>query len=161
MTTVVRVTRVARALVVMACLLAACTDSGDEPFVAEAPDAEVQSPPPSEDDSVETMVLDPVNPSVGGAFTAEFSADNLRGGYFHLFRWDGSTWGPPRYQLESDANGGEPTAISATDGLEVDDYGVEGRGPDRLVMPDDLAEGFWRICTANALDLACAQFTVS
>lgn len=44
--------------------------------------------------------------------------------------------------------------------VAVDDYGVGGPGPDGLVMPEGLAGGTWRLCTANAVDHVCVQLFV-
>ncbi|MCP4966493.1 MAG: hypothetical protein GY926_14840 [bacterium] len=103
----------------------------------------------------EKIFLDPAEPGPGMEIVATFSQTNSRGGYFHLFHWDGSDWGTPVYQLESDANGAQPSAVRVADGVGMDDYGVEGPGPERLVLPD-LEAGHWRLCTANARDRACA-----
>lgn len=150
--------RVGLSLLVLSGLVVGCSQPTAED--SAVPTIEVAAPPVDADETIEVIGLDPLNPSPGESFTASFRSGNIRGGYFNLFRWDGSDWGAPLYQLESDANGGVPSAIRIRDGVGGDDYDVQGPGPDGLVLPDDLIDGFWRICTANALDEACAQFEV-
>lgn len=104
----------------------------------------------------EKILLNPVEPQPGMEIAATFGETNSRGGFFFLFQWDGSEWGEPIYLLESDANGRRPSSIRVGEGGDMADYGVEGPGPDRLVLPSDLEPGYWWLCTANARDRACA-----
>ena len=146
----------------MTLVAAACTGTADESPESDAPGlngGSVVAPPP-ERDTAEAMTLNPSNPQPGAVFSARFGEDSYRGGYFYLFQWDGTAWGPPLYQLESDAIGRRPSAVRIVDGVGSDDYDVAGPGPDGLVMPDDLAAGHWRLCTADAVDLACVQIRV-
>ena len=135
-------------------LIAGCTSSDQDSDAASG-----QNPPPPEK-GAELMVLDPANPGAGSRFLVTFDEDNLRGGYFYLHRWDGEAWSEPIYLLQSDAGNRVATVTRMAEGVGVDDYGIEGPGPDGLRAPDDLDDGYWRLCTANALDEACAQFTV-
>ena len=112
------------------------------------------------DPSIETFEVSPANPGPGDTFEATFDADNLRGGYFTLQQWSGSEWLPAVFLLESDAETQPATWSTIEDGIETQDYGIEGVGPDGLVMPDDLDAGIWRLCTANARDEACAQLVI-
>ncbi len=109
------------------------------------------------------MTLNPSNPQPGQPFTASFEESNSRGGYFFLFRWDGASWGDPLFVLQSDAGGRAPTVEpigGSGESGSIDDYGIEGAGPDGLVAPDAMRAGYWRLCTANAADDACVQFEV-
>ncbi len=116
--------------------------------------------PPPEPEGGEFMQLEPTELQPGETFVAHFADSNGRGGCFLLFPWDGSGWGEPEYQLISDANTGRPLAVLIDENHGCDDYGVEGPGPDGFLLPDDINEGPWRICTENAADKACAQLTV-
>lgn len=128
---------------------------------AEIPELSTPVDPPPAETGAELIALDPSSPQPGEPFAVSFDASNSRGGYFFLYRWDGADWGEPLYLLQSDAGGRTPSASLIGEGSDIDDYGIEGPGPDGLVAPDDMARGFWRLCTANAADDACAQFEVS
>lgn len=141
----------------MAVLSAGCGASEE---ASEAP--QNSSPPPAES-AGEPMTLDPSDPQPGQGFFAFFDESNSRGGYFLPYRWDGSSWGDPLFVLQSDAGGRVASAESLGGGGEgtgTDDYGIDGVGPDGLLAPDDMRDGFWRLCTANAADHACVQFRV-
>lgn len=116
--------------------------------------------PPPEPEGGKFMRLEPTELHPGETFVAHFADSNRRGGCFLLLPWDGSGWGEPEYQLISDANTGRPLAFPIDESNGCEDYGVEGPGPDGFVLPDGINEGPWRICTENAADAACAQFTV-
>jgi hypothetical protein len=73
---------------------------------------------------------------------------------------DGAAWSELAYLLESDVNGGKPTATAISSVVGGDDYGVGGPGPDALVLPADIELGACRLCTENARDAACAQLVV-
>ncbi len=73
------------------------------------------------------------------------------------------SWGEPLFVLRSDAGGRVASADPLSGGGEggsIEDYGIDGPGPDRLLAPDDMPDGYWRICTANAADHACMQYQV-
>lgn len=111
----------------------------------------------------ELMTLDPSDPQPGQRFSASFDESNSRGGYFFLYRWDGASWGERLFVLQSDAGGRVASSRPLGGGGEsgsIDGYGIDGAGPDGLLAPDDIADGDWRLCTANAADHACAQFQV-
>ncbi len=83
------------------------------------------------------------DPQPGQRFFAFFDESNSRGGYFLLYRWDGSSWGDPLFVLQSDAGGRVASAESLGGGGEgtgTDDYGIDGVGPDGLLAPDDMLE---------------------
>ena len=130
----------------------------DQPPTTVAEAAVSEQAPPT-DPGIGTFELSPSNPQPGETFEAAFDPDNQRGGYFTLEQWSGSEWLAPAFLLESDANGRAPT-WSIFGELDTADYGIDGPGPDGLVMPDDVGAGTWRVCTANALDDVCAQLTI-
>lgn len=104
--------------------------------------------------------LVPTNPRPGETLEARFDPLNSRGGYFHLFRWDGAKWEGPLFQLESDHREGFPSVDPFTETSGGLDYGLEGPGPDGLLLPTDLEVGYWRLCTAWNEPKLCAQFVV-
>jgi hypothetical protein len=106
------------------------------------------------------MTLTPSDPQAGETFEASFDELNSRGGYFTLERWENERWSDPVFLLESDALVGSPE-VRPAGRMEMMDYGVEGVGPDGLVMPDQIEPGYWRLCTANAADHACVQLVVT
>ncbi len=116
-----------------------------------------QNPPPEPTEA--SFMLEPLNPEPGATFEASFDPSNSRGGYFTLSRWDGEEWAAPAFLLESDVNR-PPSATRIPGEFGVDDYGAGGPGPDGLVMPDEIEDGRWRLCTANAFDHVCTQITV-
>jgi hypothetical protein len=118
------------------------------------------APPPPES-SPFSFELVPANPQPGEGFEALFDPSNSRGGFFELSRWDGSTWLEPEFLLESDARRGPPTATRLTkdEDWAVLDYGVDGPGPDGLVMPEEIEEGIWRLCIAGS-GRRCVQLIV-
>lgn len=136
--------------------LAACGGSDDD--VTVEPTAAVPPPPP--ESAIATFALTPENPAAGETFAATFSQDHDRGGFFLLSLWNGQAWDDPAFLLESDANQGSPTVEVISDEFGWEDYGISGPGPDGLVMPDELTDGYWRLCTANARDDACTQLDV-
>jgi hypothetical protein len=60
----------------------------------------------------------------------------------------------------SDANGDEPTWFGEGDEVAVAAVGVGGLGPDHVPIPDALAPGAYRICTANAVENICTPIEV-
>lgn len=125
-----------------------------------APAVLSDDPPPASDPGIGTFDLSPAKPEPGETFEATFDADNERGGYFTLEQWSGSEWLPAVFLLESDADTRPASWSSIEDGVETLDYGIGGTGPDGLVMPDHVAAGVWRLCTANARDETCARLTI-
>lgn len=62
----------------------------------------------------------------------------------------------------TDGYGTEPTFVSVDDaeGYGVEDIGIGGEGPDRLVVPDVAPPGAYRICTANSLENICTPIEI-
>lgn len=141
-----------------ACTADPASQDGEPAATAEA-SRPIDPPPPEE--ATATFQLTPANPQPGESFTASFNPSNSRGGYFTLQLWNGNAWETALFLLESDVNGGQSHVERIQEGTGVDDYGIEGPGPDGLLMPADLDQGHWRLCTENALDHVCAQVLVS
>ena len=81
----------------------------------------------------------------------------LRGGYYEIFDADLSKM----YLANTDANDQAPTTYFFGDDptAEVLDYGVQGSGPEELVIPA-LPGGEYFICSANSVQPICAEFTI-
>lgn len=142
--------------------LAACSqDAGDTagPSVDSVSQAGPDDTPPPEPVGA-SFTLEPTNPESGAAFAALFDPDENRGGFFLLSKWEGGRWAEPAFLLESDVNQPAPSATPISGEYETDDYDAVGRGPDGLVMPDEIDNGQWRLCTANALNQLCTQLVV-
>jgi len=136
---------------------ARCVDEADAAVGAPSPQEDT---PPAELEA-RSFVLSPNDPQPGDVFEATFDPANSRGGYFVLSQWDGTGWDEPTFLLESDVNRPTPTALEISGEFGVNDYGAEGPGPDGLIMPDQIDNGLWRLCTANARDHVCAQLTIN
>lgn len=107
-----------------------------------------------------TLAPDPAPPDAN--VDLSFPTKTGRGVAFQLDRDTDDGWEPMAW-MTSDANGGEPVTVPAfTNGYGVDGVGIGGPGPDTVALPEDLAPGAYRICTANRGDPEiCAELTVS
>ncbi|GAA5151909.1 hypothetical protein GCM10023340_31330 [Nocardioides marinquilinus] len=85
----------------------------------------------------------------GDRIGALFPAEQVRGRAFTLTSDDVT------YYLSS---GDTPTWNERS--MPTDDIGITGPGPDPLVVPDVVAPGAYRLCTANAAEQACTGVTV-
>lgn len=112
------------------------------------PELLVISPPTAEPgDQVELSF--PQGTSRGVAFTLEEAA---RGGW---------AW---THVLTSGVDGysdGKPSWVARGTSYGWDDIGVNGLGPDLILLPDGLDPGAHRICTANAGTNFCGEMTVT
>ena len=81
----------------------------------------------------------------------------IRGGYYEIFDADLSKM----YLANTDANDQAPTTYFFGDDrtAEVLDYGVQGSGPEELVIPA-LPSGEYFICSTNSVQLICAEFSI-
>ena len=81
----------------------------------------------------------------------------VRGGYYEIFDAELSKM----YLANTDANDQVPTTyfFGEDPTAEVLDYGVQGRGPEELVIPA-LPGGEYFICSANNVRPICAEFTI-
>ncbi len=150
----------------------------DEPYVAVFDSAPADTPPgsltelmdaidatltdPDPPPSVPEMRIEPETLTAGGEFSVSYDGYFSRGGYYLLSRIDSDgDVAAPEYLLESHHNPGTPQVYPiAGDGWGVDDYGVDIAAPDRLVLPDDIDAGRWQLCTANAIQEACADLQI-
>jgi len=66
-----------------------------------------------------------------------------------------------RNLLISDANGAQPTWFdSGGENVVVEMIGIVGAGPDRVLIPDVLEPGDYRICTGNAGENICTPIEI-
>ena len=107
------------------------------------------------------ITVTPETARPGAVVALRFSDDNGRGIAFQLAKdsdpskvlyYLTSDWGPGREHTPTwwpaDANGGWV------------DVGVNGPGPDHVVVPDTAEDGVYRLCTANAAIQVCGLLTV-
>lgn len=91
-----------------------------------------------------------------------FPQETMRGVAFQLDRRTEAGW-ETVYWLTSDGGaGGRPVSIrvGAEGNWGWPDVGIRGPGPDRVLIPDGIEPGSYRICTANAGDEFCAPLNV-
>jgi len=94
-----------------------------------------------------------------------FPHASVRGIAFSLSTWEEETWTPAFYliadsgELSDDEPGWWRAEDSENRGWHQ--VAIEGEGPDRVLIPDVAAPGEYLLCTANAVDEACALLTVT
>ena len=107
-----------------------------------------------------SMIADRETVAPGEVVELSFPDGHERGLMFVLEEESGATW-VYRYMLLSDATGGRPAWYRPDqEGVAVEDVGVAGPGPDRVVVPDVAAAGSWRICTGNAAENVCVRIAI-
>ena len=81
----------------------------------------------------------------------------IRGGYYEIFDADLSKM----YLANTDANDQAPTTYFFGDDptAEVLEYGVQGPGPEELIIPA-LPSGEYFICSVSSAQPTCAEFTI-
>ena len=91
-----------------------------------------------------------------------FPEETGRGIAYELDRQVDDGWETTHRMTAATADGGgvPRTVPVGTAGYGYPDIGVGGPGPDTVVLPDDLAPGDYRICTANAGADFCTPLTV-
>jgi hypothetical protein len=100
------------------------------------------------------MVADRELAAPGDIVEISFPDAMTRGLLYVLEQGTGASW-TYRYALLSDASGGEPRWHDADAGISVEDIGIGGIGPDRIVIPEPAEPGAYRICTGNAAENVC------
>lgn len=139
--------------------LASATDCSHVAAAEARPDLAPTQPPPQLRDDLLTVT--PATPTPGSVVEVTFAEDTMRGIAWSLDQRDGDGW-TTRFWLVSDANGGEPDAVPAgTQGWGVNDVGVGGTGPDRVLVPEAAEPGSWRLCTANRGEELCASLEIA
>jgi len=123
------------------------------PAVAK-PDAEMRP---------DLLVIDPAEAAPGDVVALTFPEETNRGVLFVLDqRVVDDTW-VSRFFLTSDGPGQgwerQWWPVDAA-GVAVPDIGVGGNGPDRVLIPDVIEPGTYRICTGNAGADFCAPIEI-
>lgn len=115
-----------------------------------------------------TMTVKPALAGPGAELALRFQADNHRGIAFSLSQWDEGQWEPAYYLTSLTSEWGQPGNYqphwwpvddSETRGWQQ--IGISGTGPDRVLVPDTATPGDHLLCTANAVDEACALLKVT
>ncbi|MBW3665893.1 MAG: hypothetical protein KY469_22650 [Actinobacteria bacterium] len=118
-------------------------------------------PEPAPSMRPDLLVLQPATARPGEFVAMHFPQVTMRGVAFQLDRRTELGW-ETVYWLTSDGNGGKPTSIRV--GSEGNygwpDVGVDGPGPDRVLIPHGIEPGRYRLCTANAGDEFCAPLDI-
>ncbi|MEU4392035.1 hypothetical protein [Kribbella sp. NPDC023855] len=127
----------------------------------EVPVASTPTPKPTLDPKFQgTMTITPATAAPGAEIALTYPAGYGRGIGFELAQ-PGD--GKPLYYLIAGRGAKKPTwrSVANAEGLVIPDIGIQGPGPDRLVVPDTAADGTYLLCTSNASDKACALLTVA
>jgi hypothetical protein len=120
----------------------------------------VEAPPAPSDASATDEIL----PSrwllrPGERFELRFPTELPRGVMSTLSPWDGTAWGAPVAQLHSSAAAyGEPRA--ELPGATFPSVQVNGPGPDPVVLPAELAPGWYRVCAGLTDLVTCTRIRV-
>jgi hypothetical protein len=128
-------------------------EPGGAAMVPADPDAEVRP---------DLLVVDPTTAAPGDVVALTYPQETTRGILFVLDQNVDDAW-ITRFFLTSDGPGaGWERTWSPADagGMAVEDIGVGGPGPDRVLVPEVAEPGAYRICTGNAGENFCAQIEV-
>lgn len=118
-------------------------------------------PPPAPEVRDDLMVATPAMVAAGDVVEVTFPTAYERGIAYQLDEEVDGAW-VTRWWMTSDGNGGQPTTVPAgTVGYGVEDVGVGGPGPDRVLVHQDTAPGSYRLCTANAGEDVCVLLEVT
>ncbi|MEU4190416.1 hypothetical protein AB0E69_00805 [Kribbella sp. NPDC026611] len=109
------------------------------------------------------IVVTPETAKPGQIVALTFPRSSPRGVAFQLAKESESS--TVLYYLSSDWGqppaGHRPTWAKPADGFGWPDVGINGPGPDRVVVPETIADGRYRLCTANARPQVCGLLTVA
>lgn len=106
------------------------------------------------------LLVAPPAAAAGDIVPLMFPESTMRGVHFVLERRAGDSWNLV-YHLISDANDGQPSAFRPNaEGMGIPDVGIGGPGPDRVLIPEDVDSGAYRVCTGNAGQNFCAPIEV-
>lgn len=105
------------------------------------------------------MIADREVASPGDVVEISFPEEMTRGILYVLEEDTGMSWAY-RYALISDGAGGRMRWHEADAQIFVEDIGVGGIGPDRVVIPEVAAPGDYRICTGNAAENVCVPMAI-
>lgn len=138
------------ALLAVALVLSGCADD---------------SAPSLDPDLKGTMTVAPASATPGQEVALRFPSDSQRGIAFSLARWSKDQWDETYYLTSAWGTSGNytPTWWTVDDNEDRgwEQVGVSGPGPDRVLVPETATPGDYLLCTANALEEACALLTVA
>jgi hypothetical protein len=111
------------------------------------------------------MTLAPTSATPGQEVELRFPSHSQRGIAFSLARWSEDRWDKEYYLTSNWGTPGDhaPTWWTVEDSANRgwEQVGISGGGPDRVLVPETASPGDYLLCTANALDEACALLTVT
>lgn len=105
------------------------------------------------------MTVEPVRAAPGDLVAIRFPGGFDRGILYAIDANFDGRW-ERRGLLISDADRREPQWFPLDAELGVEMVGIGGEGPDRVIVPDVLDTGQYRICTANAVEALCVPLDV-
>jgi hypothetical protein len=136
--------------------LSGCSSLVPGPVAVGAPhDADAEMRP-------DLIVVDPLQVQPGEVVDLAFPAETTRGVHFVLERLERDAW-VHQFDLVSDGPGPDwelGWSFAGAEGFAVEDIGVGGPGPDRVLIPDAAQPGRWRICTGNAAPNICSTLEI-
>lgn len=111
------------------------------------------------------MTITPASAEPAQEVELGFPGDSERGIAFSLSQWRDGDW-KVAYYLTSDWGkpGDHPLGwwpVEDSENRSWVQVGISGAGPDRVLVPDTAKPGDYLLCTANAVDEACALITVT
>jgi hypothetical protein len=107
------------------------------------------------------MRVEPTEVRAGELAELHFPEETLRGEAFVLEERLLGSW-RHRYWLKSALGESTvtPSWAPAEEDFDWDDVGIEGPGPDRILLPDSAEPGEYRVCTAGSRSSFCAGLTI-
>jgi hypothetical protein len=155
--------RVLIALVVLSIAIVGCASPDEDSSTPTEPDEDAQRGPydPHAEMRPELMELQPAAPTPGQIVALSFPQETERGVMFVLERQTGDDSWDHLYLMLSDSHHQPATFPPEADDLDWDDVGIDGPGPDRVALPEDLRPGEYRICTGNAGQNFCAPIEIA
>jgi len=113
----------------------------------------------------DTMTVVPARAAPGQQVALRFKSRGVRGIAFSLSAWGDPGWQVAYYLTSDWGTPGSHTpdwwSIEDSEGRGWVDVGVGGPGPDHVVIPETAPPGDYLLCTANAVEEACAIVTVT
>ena len=109
------------------------------------------------------LVIDPARAAPGDVVALTFPEETSRGVLFVFDQRVDDTW-VTRFYFTSDGPGAgweRQWWPADAEGMAVPDIGVGGPGPDRVLIPDVVEPGSYRICTGNAGADFCAPIEIA
>lgn len=118
-------------------------------------------PEPTPQMRPDLLVLEPAEAAPGTVVAMQFPQHTSRGVAFQLDALVDGGWVPQYWMTAVQEGQPRPAVRVGTQGYGTDDVGVGGPGPDRVLLPEDVPPGQYRICTANAAKDFCATLQIT